>query len=506
MSVTRRQFLSAAALIGLTRKSGVRLAGGFVHESHALGHRLRDGLLSTSRRDRQRTAVVIVGGGIAGLSTAWRFVRRGFREFVLLEMEPEAGGNARSGSNDITEYPWAAHYVPVPGPRATLVRELFDELGVRVDGVWDERQLCHAPQERLFLHGRWQAGFDPQVGPTARDRDQVARFEDRMAAFAATGAFTVPMGDEAGASPLDTMSMADWLAGERLDSPWLRWLVDYGCRDDYGARAVDTAAWAGIHYFASRAPVEQGPLTWPAGNGWITRRLLERVGAHVRTGQIVTRIARDGRRWTVATPDTSWIADALVFAAPSFLASRVVAGGIATPDFQYSPWLTANLVLDRWPVERGVPVAWDNVMVDSPSLGYVVATHQSLRTHVPQTVWTYYWALAEGTPAANRRWLLAQDWASLASRILDDLSRAHRDIRECVSRIDICRMGHAMVRPSPGFLASPARRRLRAGQGRLFFAHSDVSGLSIFEEAQYRGVAAADRALSAIGGQAPRGV
>ena len=114
-------------------------------------------------------------------------------------------------------------------------------------------------------------------------------------------------------------------------------------------------------------------------------------------------------------------------------------------------------------------------------------------------MWTYYWALADGPPRANREWLLAQDWGSLSTRILDDLSRAHPDIRECVSRIDICRMGHAMIRPTPGFLSSPARRQLRAHGERLYFAHSDLSGLSLFEEAQHRGVAAADHALSALG-------
>ena len=146
------------------------------------------------------------------------------------------------------------------------------------------------------------------------------------------------------------------------------------------------------------------------------------------------------------------------------------------------------------------------MIVDSPSLGYVVATHQSLRMHVPRTVWTYYWALADGSPRANREWLLAQDWRSLSTRILDDLSRAHPDIRECVSRIDICRMGHAMIRPTPGFLSSagPPRTCARTRE-RLFFAHSDLSGLSLFEEAQYRGVAAADRALSPVRGPRPRG-
>jgi glycine/D-amino acid oxidase-like deaminating enzyme len=441
--------------------------------------------------------VVIVGGGIAGLSAAWRLTRRGFRDFVLLEMEPDAGGNARSGSNAISAYPWAAHYVPVPGPNTPLVRELFEQLGILTSGRWEERHLCHAPQERLFLHGRWQAGFEPQVGPTARDREHVARFEARMAEFAATGAFTVPRG-EVPATPLDATSMAQWLSGEGLDSPWLRWLVDYACRDDYGARAADTSAWAGIHYFAARTPEQAGPLTWPEGNGWITKRLLAIAGDTVRTGQIVTRIAREGQRWSVSTPEARWIADVVIFAAPSFLAARLIEGARPTPDFQYSPWLTANLTLERWPAERGAPVAWDNVIVDSPSVGYVVATHQSLRVHVPRTVWTYYWPLADGSPRDNRAWLLAQSWGSLATAILDDLSRAHPDIRDCVSRIDICRMGHAMIRPAPGFLTSPARRHLRDHRDRLFFAHSDLSGLSLFEEAQLSGVSAADRALCVV--------
>ena len=60
--------------------------------------------------------------------------------------------------------------------------------------------------------------------------------------------------------------------------------------------------------------------------------------------------------------------------------------------------------------------------------------------------------------------------------------------------------GHAMVRPRPGVVWGPARARVLAHRGRVQFAHSDASGLSLFEEAQYRGVAAAERALSALGG------
>src|SRR5439155_240305 len=74
-----------------------------------------------------RVPLVIVGGGIAGLSAAWRLDKRGFRDFVIVEMEQRAGGNARWGENEVTAYPWGAHYVPVPGRWAVLVRELFEE-------------------------------------------------------------------------------------------------------------------------------------------------------------------------------------------------------------------------------------------------------------------------------------------------------------------------------------------------------------------------------------------
>src|SRR5439155_311285 len=235
--------------------------------------------------------LVIVGGGIAGLSAACRLDKRGFRDFVIVEMEQRAGGNARWGENEVTAYPWGAHYVPVPGRRAVLVRELFEELGILRDGQWEERYLCFDPQERLFLHGAWQDGLEPTIGLGTRDREELRRFAARMAEFRATGRFTIPMALGAGdaASPLDRVSMAEWLQHEGFTSPVVRWYVDYACRDDYGALLSDASAWAGVHYFASREPEERGPLTWPEGNGWIVRQLLARVGKYLETNAFVHR-------------------------------------------------------------------------------------------------------------------------------------------------------------------------------------------------------------------------
>ncbi|HEX6806174.1 MAG TPA: FAD-dependent oxidoreductase [Terriglobales bacterium] len=493
---------ASAALVGLSWKNQRPIAGSFVHDSFQLGHQLRDHASFPAPRQVVKIPVVIVGGGMAGLSAAWRLQKKAFTDFVLLEMNDQAGGNSRWGENEITAYPWAAHYVPVPGPKATYVRELFEELGVLHNGEWNERYLCFAPQERLFLYGRWQEGIEPAIGLSQKDRDQFQRLEDQIHNFRATGKFTVPMelGFSESTAGLDRISFAQWLREQGMDSRILNWYMNYCCRDDYGTTTDQASAWAGVQYFASREPEEKGPLTWPEGNGWIVRRLLERVGKFVRTGQMAHRISREKGRVRVFAGETEYQAEFVIFAAPTFLAPYLIEGMPRLHDFEYSPWLTANLTLERLPASYGGDPTWDNVFMDSPTLGYVDATHQSLRTHVDRTVWTFYWALADGPPAQNRQWLLDRDWNYWKEAILHDLERVHRDIRDCVSRIDVMRHGHAMARPKVGAIFSPERRQLATESGQIFFANSDLSGFSIFEEAQYRGVTAAERVWQRFSG------
>jgi glycine/D-amino acid oxidase-like deaminating enzyme len=220
LTVGRRKFLRAgsAALVGLSLKTDRPIRGSFVNDSFPMGHLLRDRASFPPAKRIEKFPVVIVGGGIAGLSAAWRLDKRGFTDFVVLEMNPEAGGNARWGENEITAYPWAAHYVPVPGPRAAYVRELFADLGVLKNGQWEERNLCFAPQERLFLFGRWQDGIEPTIGLTQKDRDQFQHLEELFAQFRASGEFTIPLelGRSSKHQDLDRLSFANWLEQQRL--------------------------------------------------------------------------------------------------------------------------------------------------------------------------------------------------------------------------------------------------------------------------------------------------
>ncbi len=165
---------------------------------------------------------------------------------------------------------------------------------------------------------------------------------------------------------------------------------------------------------------------------------------------------------------------------------------------EHAPWIVANLTLKEAPATRaGQPLAWDNVLHDSAALGYVVATHQALRYAPGPTVITWYRALHEESASRQRRLSWSrEDWAR---EILADLSRPHPEIRELVTRLDVHRHAHAMIRPLPGRLWGGARQPFERGLPGLQFAHADTSGLSLFEEANYRGVLAAERTMRRLG-------
>ncbi|MDO4643059.1 MAG: hypothetical protein Q4A74_04395 [Cardiobacteriaceae bacterium] len=60
-----------------------------------------------------------------------------------------------------------------------------------------------------------------------------------------------------------------------------------------------------------------------------------------------------------------------------------------------------------------------------------------------------------------------------------------------MAHVDMTIRGHAMRIPTPGYLSDPQLLAVRAHRSRLHFAHSDMSGYSVFEEASYWGIEAA---------------
>lgn len=495
--------------------------------SMSRGHALRDGKArKTPDAPGEKAAIVIVGGGIAGLSAAWWLKKRGFSNFVLLELEQQVGGNSSAGKNRFSAYPWGAHYVPVANKESEYVLALFEELGIiesydaAGNPIYNDLYLCHEPQERLFKDGSFQEGLVPYRGLQPHEKQELDRFFTLMqklrTAIGSDGrpAFAIPLelsSRDEDLIALDRISMAQWLKENHFRTEPLLWYVNYCCRDDYGSTIDDVSAWAGIHYFAGRRGVaanaeQNSVITWPEGNGFLVDQLKQRLDGHIKNGVMVTGIARRNRRYVITYVQSGTgrclVANSacVIFSAPRFVATHIIEGYSLSGHHElvYSPWLVANISLRRVPDAPGTPLSWDNVDFHSRSLGYVVATHQTICAHQGPTVITYYYPLSSKSPAAARQRLLstsADEWSKL---IVEDLKRMHPTIVEEILAIDLWPWGHGMIRPSVGFIWGDTRRRMQARYGNVFFAHSDMSGISNFEEAQYQGVEAAKKALAAL--------
>jgi len=510
--------------------------GQLVHRDEKLGHPLvrdRTGALEPSADAWESTKVAIIGGGVSGLSAAWRLKRAGFDDFSVFELGSGVGGTARSGTAKTGGYPWGAHYITAPLKDNRALIKLLGEIDVLAhddekvlagtdangDPVIAEQHLCRDPQERVFYYGRWYEGIYLHAGASAEDRRQLKRFEHLVGHWAARHdgrgrrAFALPMAtgsDDADVTATDRITMAEWLARHKLDSPRLRWYVDYACRDDYGMRAEHTSAWAGLFYFASRLARESSSyrpvITWPAGNGRLVHHLARVAGSErLRTGWAAAELRpRAGGVDLVGFHDGALRgihAERVIFAAPHFVARYTIADWRDKPPahvaaFHYGSWVVANLHVTARPGGRGFPLAWDNVIYRSPALGYVVSTHQRGLDHGP-TVLTYYYPVLHESAIAARRLTAELGWKEWAEIALTDLERAHPDVRRYTERIDIARYGHAMVQPRPGFVWGGARVAAAKPYRNIHFAHSDLSGIALFEEAFYRGIHAAEQVLAA---------
>lgn len=494
--------------------------GEIVGQTVNIGHILRENRSFEVPADKWETKkVAIVGGGIAGLTAAWKFKKENFNDFVVLELEKEAGGTARSGQGDPVGFPWGAHYLPVPFKENTDLIPLLEEMSL-LDGrdaegevVVKEQFLCREPEERLFYLGRWYEGLYLRVGASEEDLRQFDAFQKLIDGWVnwrdAKGrrAFAVPLeacSDDTEVTSLDKITFAEWLRQNGLNSERLIWYCDYATRDDYGLKLDQASAWVGLFYFCARvrkSGVDSQPfITVPEGNGQFVNHFRSIIGENIRTSQIVVSVVPTDKGVDVICLDggepRGVHCERAIFASPMFTAPYVIRGfredpPFAAAEFQHNAWFVANLHLKDRPKPRfakDFPLSWDNVIYESPGLGYVTATHQKGIDYGP-TILTYYYPMCAEPNA--RTTLFNYDWKQLVDVCLTDLARAHSDIYELTTRIDIMRWGHAMISPRPNFIWSGIREKAVKPYRNIHFAHTDLSGVALFEEAFYHGLRAA---------------
>lgn len=469
----------------------------FYGDDPARPHRfLRDAApRPAAQGDPERVPLAVIGGGIAGLTTA--YLLRAHRP-VVLEQAERFGGNARGQSWRGTDYAIGAAYFLEPEAGSPIDR-LLEELRLK---PWRTRSGEH-PVE---LHGARHRDFwSGETIADAEGRRQLAKLHRYFTALR-EGALPypdIPLPDAATArrvKKLDRLTFRrhlEAIAGGRLH-PHLETLFESYCWSSFGAAAGEVSAAAGVNFYAA----EFGPLvTLPGGNAAVAERLLERLYAEVppsnlRPGALVTEVGvdRDGVR--IAYQDAAGasrvlLARCAVMACPKFVAARLLQGLepgrlAAIRRLRYRSYLVANVCLTR---DLADP-PYDVYLLGEARAGLRPAGATDVvfadyaRDARGATVLTLYRPLpydggrAElDQPDAYAR-LRDEFRRQLDEEILPLLGFRSTDVAD----LRLARWGHPLPVAAPNLIADGVVERLRKPfRDRVFFVHQDNWALPAFE-------------------------
>lgn len=523
---SRKEFLKTIFLAGIAipfLQYCTRKAKGFLLKiagtDHILGHRLWAKNFP-KYSEEIHVKYLIAGAGISGLSAARYFIQNGEDDFLICEMENKTGGNSSNGQNRFSKFPLGAHYLPLPNKENREIIEFLRESGLYLGEdkkgapILDDEQLVFPQNERLFFKNSWQNDLVPQKGISENTRKELARFFRLMDEFRAkkdiSGKywFDIPVENSSTSEEpgkLDTFTFDKWLLEHQFSSEELLWFLDYSCRDDYGLGIRYVSAWAGIHYFAGRknnwaVNRKEQVFTWPEGNARLAKHLVKYSANRILKKHLVFDVSILKDQVEVSVFDDSLkktkkiLAEKVLFATPQFVNNHIIKDRkIRT--FNYVPWLLATLTLRK---EFGgeEELAWDNVIYGTDGLGYIYDQHQNLSQNTGEKVITYYRSFSTENCDNARKKLFKMKGEELKEIVLNDLKTAHPKIEDFILEIDFHKIGHAMIAPVPNQIFGKEAKKSRENiQGKIYFAHSDLSGISIFEEAFHHGINAAKQMI-----------
>ncbi len=525
--LTVSAFTILPSVLATSCKNKKVIGGSIINDNSKVGHLIREGFVGKPNKT-VHIPLAIVGAGVSGLSAGYYLKNNNFHDFILFDLASKHGGNAISDSNTVSAYPWAAHYLPIVNNSNT---ELIDFLhqhqiitGFDKDGlpIYNEYYLCFDPEERLFINGHWQDGLIPNFGVPENEKKEITRFFNLINEYRhkigsdEKPVFEIPLSkaslDEEFRA-LDKISFADFLKKNHYTSPHLLWYLNYCCKDDYGSILNDTSAYAGLHYFCARRAQASNAepsavLTWPEGNSFLVNKLYEPIKKNIKTNHLITSVNVVNDKVEIITYNTiseeciKYVANYAILATPQYVNQRIIADTITKTraseiQFEYTPWMVANITVSELPEYKGEPLSWDNVLYNSKSLGYVNACQQHLNREENSKVLTYYLPLVDlplKESRKNAREKSYEDWVKI---IVDDLKIAHPEVETFITNIDVKIWGHGMVKPTPNFIFNPNKQTFsNSVNEKIFFAHTDLAGISIFEEGFYQGINAAKNIIA----------
>ncbi|MFT6627679.1 MAG: oxygen-dependent protoporphyrinogen oxidase, partial [Flavobacteriales bacterium] len=262
-------------------------------------------------------SVIVVGGGVSGLTTAWALHNAGV-EVTVLEAGAEPGGTATSGAE--------SGFIFDRGPNGFLTSnpatwQLAHDLGIAEDLVeaspgakrrylLKDSGLVPLPSSPVALmstplltaKGKIRAAREPFVRTPAPDDESVHAFFERRFGAEVANVFAVPM----------VMGITSGDAREVSIGSLFPRLVE--------AEAESGSVLRGM--MARRKNKQEGApsgrlCSLRHGMGQLTRTLAEQLGERVHYETAADGLRRDGDRWCVSAGSRRWTADAVVTTIPA---------------------------------------------------------------------------------------------------------------------------------------------------------------------------------------------
>lgn len=454
------------------------------------------------------TSVAIVGAGVSGLSCAYHLKQSGISDYKVFDLEDHAGGNSFAHNNNA---PWGAHYLPLVNLNNNSLLNFLEKAhvikGRDEKGVpeYDELMVCSEPMEKLYIHGRMQDGVIPEANIPDIEKKKMESFLKEMQRLShlkgsdGKYAFDIPMehsSKDYQFTKYDKMTMFEYLEKMNFSCESLNWYVNYCCRDDFGTTIDEISAWAGIHYFSARRGVgkdihENSVLTWPQGNKFLIDKLVELSEAQLQKGHMLYKVEGNNLFFFdfINQETVKVIAKEIVLALPQFIIARIFQ---TQTEFEYTPWMVANLKV-AWDSSIEKNLAWDSVNYHGKGLGVISANQQKLNSQHNENILTYYWPITHLAPKEARKFAIKRSHENWCHDILEDLSPMIFDIDQRIKSVDIWPWGHGMIRPTKNFFSVKRKKLVNTLAKNIHIAHTDMGGLSLFEEGFYRGEVAAKK-------------
>ncbi len=431
-------------------------------ENNTICHQVRDGKAFTRPPVSKRYDVIIVGGGVSGLTAAYLMPNR---DFLVLEKEPHWGGNAYLEEYNGAAYATGAAFVESP-PAAELAKQL-GLTPLPIDD-WDGSII-----KGEFVPDTWGDGLDKLPYPVTV-RESFKKFRRDM----------LVINLEARRQELDNVRFSDMLKDYAPEVK--EWWDDFG-PSNWGALTEETSAAVAVDslQWSAKDNRVDDRSTWPGGLGAITKRLSEVLEPKYRDRMLLdaTTIAvvpernevqvtyfHQGQLKTVS-------AKGVIMATPKLITARLVQGlpakqQEAMKKIRYAPYPVVNLIFDKPVFNKGYDT-WcpgGNTFTDFIVADWVVRNKPGYQQKY--NILSFYTPMRE----EDRSLLLTEAGSrKIGFNVLRNFQKLFPGSNVDPIEVHMYRRGHPMYMAVPGNYTQ-VLPLTRVPMERVFFANTDSEG------------------------------